>query len=313
MQDRLGMICVDLDRHAGGSDGVQVWDENPVVRHFGWTTREAPDRTFCERTPSGGWHLWFVAPPGLSVPTSHGAIGAGIDLLSDNAIAVTSPTAGYAAVSGPPTVSDIPAVIIGLDLDADWQARLARSSGSSTPARTRERAYLRRVLDDECQIIRRAVKTCRHETIRDATIRVIAVALGCHEDPTHVEHSLLEAARHVLPEDTRDAERTVRDALSWGVENCTPRGPSYQTTLADFCLQRRLEDWRVLLSTFDWRGHGGPTRRAVAEAIVQIAEINGRGTISPTTSDLSILANVCDSTFRRHRGVCQELCVNGVI
>jgi hypothetical protein len=53
-----GVVALDLDRHAGGADGIAAFAAACAAHGTTW-----PD-TFTVRTPRGGLHLYFRAPAG---------------------------------------------------------------------------------------------------------------------------------------------------------------------------------------------------------------------------------------------------------
>jgi hypothetical protein len=61
-----GIVGLDLDRHAGGADGIAVFAALCTVYGQPWPA------TFTVATPSGGRHLYFRVPPGTTAVSSVG-------------------------------------------------------------------------------------------------------------------------------------------------------------------------------------------------------------------------------------------------
>lgn len=122
----IGVVCgadsawivIDLDRHAGGADGLAAWRQ--LEAEAGYATP-----TLYQDTPSGGRHLIF-RHPGFELRNSAGSLlPAGIDVRGDGGYVVVAPTPGYVWHDAP--VADLP----------DWL--LARFSAQA-PAGERSRA-----------------------------------------------------------------------------------------------------------------------------------------------------------------------------
>ena len=69
-----GIVVIDLDRHAGGADGVPAFKQ--LIEAHGPLPAGVPTL----RTPSGGLHLFFRQPDGEPFGNGRGDLPAGIDV-----------------------------------------------------------------------------------------------------------------------------------------------------------------------------------------------------------------------------------------
>jgi len=79
-----GVFAVDID--VGETDGHQTWKDRLAVEE------EPVPETFTVDTPSGGTHLYFLAPPGVQIKSANGALGDSIDVKGNGGYVVAPPS-----------------------------------------------------------------------------------------------------------------------------------------------------------------------------------------------------------------------------
>lgn len=88
---RSGCFAVDIDRHEDKPDGLKAWQGLIEQLAGGSKTEVGP----AQQTPSGGYHLLFKAPPGLTLP---GKLAPGVDLKFNGYVCTGEP--GYKTLDG---------------------------------------------------------------------------------------------------------------------------------------------------------------------------------------------------------------------
>ncbi|MGW7604477.1 bifunctional DNA primase/polymerase [Streptomyces antimycoticus] len=198
----LRLIGLDLDRH-GASDGVA--ELNQLAAEHGFTI----PRTLTVCTPSNGFHLWFTAPEGVTVPNSAGRVGPGIDVRGTGGYLVGPGSIGTKGEYllhpnlGEVDVQPAPDVLLRLMLPAP----VAPVQRRTAPLlRTRDAA-----LDGLVRIVAGAQEGQRNSRLYWAACKVWAHVADGHMDAATAERALVDAAvARGLVE--RDALRTVASA-----------------------------------------------------------------------------------------------------
>lgn len=89
-----GLVVIDVDAHDDGPDGWTSWCR--------LVTDHAPGGrlvdTFEVTTPSGGQHVFFVAPAGEPIKNSASKVGPGVDVRGDGGYVVAAPSRTDAGV-----------------------------------------------------------------------------------------------------------------------------------------------------------------------------------------------------------------------
>jgi hypothetical protein len=84
MGERSGLIAIDLDLH-GDSDGSS-WYEERFAEH---------PATLMHQTRSGGCHLLYQMPAGITIKNSVGKLAAGVDVRGEGGYVIMPPSPGY--------------------------------------------------------------------------------------------------------------------------------------------------------------------------------------------------------------------------
>ena len=103
-----GLVVVDLDTPKPGEAVPDRWVElgigsgAGVLRTLARQHDTTVTPTFAVTTPSGGWHLYYTAPPGVALRNTHDVIGWRIDTRAHGGYVVAPgsllPTGGYTLV-----------------------------------------------------------------------------------------------------------------------------------------------------------------------------------------------------------------------
>lgn len=76
-----GLVVADVD----GDQGAETWAA--LKQEHGFS-----DETVQATTPGGGMHYYFAAPPGLTIPSSVGKVGPGVDIRAAGGYVVAPPS-----------------------------------------------------------------------------------------------------------------------------------------------------------------------------------------------------------------------------
>lgn len=122
-----GIVVIDVDtKH--DQDGMHHWKE--LCMSVGWT-----DKTYTEKTPSGGYHYFFKHPGG-EVRSSDGKLASGVDVRGDQdqggGNIVVAPTSGYSIVRNIPMVDMPPALVEACRAASSKTADRSRGDGVSS-------------------------------------------------------------------------------------------------------------------------------------------------------------------------------------
>ncbi|MFJ1995717.1 bifunctional DNA primase/polymerase [Streptomyces asiaticus] len=196
------LIGLDLDRH-GTADGCA--ELTRLAAEHGFTIPHT--LTVC--TPSDGYHLWFTAPEGATVPNSAGRVGPGIDVRGTGGYLVGPGSVGTKGEYvlhpklGEAVVQPIPAALLRLMLPA----RVTPVQRRASPLlRTRDAA-----LEGLVRVVAGAQEGQRNSRLYWAACKAWAHVADGHMDAATAERALVEAAvSQGLAE--RDASRTVASA-----------------------------------------------------------------------------------------------------
>jgi hypothetical protein len=100
-----GLVVIDLDTPKHGETAPDRWAAHgihsgtEVLRALAYQQDTTVTPTFAVTTPSGGWHLYYTAPPGAQLRNTHDAIGWKIDTRAHGGYVVapgsSAPPNGY--------------------------------------------------------------------------------------------------------------------------------------------------------------------------------------------------------------------------
>ncbi|MFE0460491.1 bifunctional DNA primase/polymerase [Kitasatospora sp. NPDC058965] len=213
-QEPHHLVGIDLDvKH--GQDGPANF--RALAEQHGF---EIPPTTTVA-TPSGGWHLWFTAPPGTRIPNSQSKLGPGIDVRGTAGLLVgpgSRTTAGeyrFAPGSDPHTITPLPAPLLAL-LTAG--PRTVTTVALPDPAVLRERvraqgAYNDAVLTREGDKIRAQKQPGRKTRLWSCSATVGRhVAAGTLAESVAFEALMSAGLSTGL--DARTCERTIRSGFA---------------------------------------------------------------------------------------------------
>ncbi len=195
--DRL--VIIDVDR----ADGLAELGPLP--------------RTLTARSGGGGWHLYFLRPPGLCLSFRVDRFPAGIEV-----------KLGATGTVAPPSVHPDTgrcytwARWLPLTVAPTWLLGRLRCSAQAVdaPSFARQRvhgptAYGRAVLDRKARLVAQAVEGTRHNALNGAAFACAQLIPSGHLEPDVVEEVLMEAAVSTgLP--LLEIRRTIARALADG-------------------------------------------------------------------------------------------------
>ncbi|WP_328881821.1 bifunctional DNA primase/polymerase [Streptomyces sp. NBC_00299] len=217
-----GLLVVDLDvckpeEPEGAPDGATSF------KALCERADEPIPYTYQVRTPSGGRHLYFTAPPGSRFKNSVNRLGPHIDTRAwgGYVVAAGSTTAhGAYEVAENAPVAPLPPWLTALLVES------LRPTAPTALAPVRDGTRAAQVaLDRECAVIQAACEggpNGRNKTLHTSTCKVARfVAWG------HISRSTVEEAVQAAGESTglpaAECRTTIRSAIEWILANATPR------------------------------------------------------------------------------------------
>ncbi|MEU6420238.1 bifunctional DNA primase/polymerase [Streptomyces spiralis] len=214
-----GLLVVDLDvpkpeEQEGAPDGATSF--KALCERAG----QPFPLTYQVRTPSGGRHLYFTAPPGARLKCSVKRLAPHID---------TRAWGGYVVAPGSTTEEGVYEVAEVAPVAAlpDWLAALLTepTKPEAAPAPTRVwdgTKAARTALERECAVIRAASEGGRNTTLYRSTCKVARFVAWGHIARTTVEEAIQAAGESTgLP--AAECRATIRSAMEWLIANATPR------------------------------------------------------------------------------------------
>ena len=207
-----GLVVIDLDTPKLGQTAPQRWatlgigSGAGVLRALARQHNTALTPTFAVTTPSGGWHLYYTAPPGVQLRNTHDVIGWKIDTRAHGGYVVAP---GSLLSTGRYTlVDDRDPAELPSWLDQALTPQPATALSASAPAAaTNPSGYAAAAVRGECQRVRTAPPGQHNAVLCRA-----AYALG-----------QLIGAQLLDPDTARTALTAAADALIAADCDCTPR------------------------------------------------------------------------------------------
>ncbi|WP_225826775.1 bifunctional DNA primase/polymerase [Streptomyces naphthomycinicus] len=214
-----GLLVVDLDtpEHKGSSDAP---DGAASFRALCERAGHAVPATYRTRTPSGGTHLYFTAPPGLRLGNTAGTVAASVD---------TRGWGGYVVAAGSSTPAgryEALCASVAVPLPSWLQALLqpapARPAGLlRLPAVDGSRAALA-ALDAECAVVAAAPEGLRNMTLNRCAFKVGRfVAWG--DLPRQVAEDAFQGIGEAAGLTAAECRTTIRSALDSSIRKARPR------------------------------------------------------------------------------------------
>jgi hypothetical protein len=232
-----GLVVVDLDTPKPGETAPDRWatlgisSGAGVLRALACQHDTTVTPTFAVTTPSGGWHLYYTAPPGARLRNTHDAIGWKID---------TRAHGGYVVAPGCPVAPGgyellddrEPAELPGWLHQALTPKPSIGLSTSTVAAAANSRGYAAAAVHGECQRVRTAPPG-QHNAVLCRAAYALGQLVGAgllHEttaraDLTTAADALISADCDCTP---REVARVITAGLAAGARN--PRRTTVRTS-----------------------------------------------------------------------------------
>jgi hypothetical protein len=211
------LVVIDLDTDPGnGPDGAQTFAELAAARSV-----TAPP-TYTVRTPSGGRHLYFTAPPGVRLRNSAGTLGPHIDTRAEGGYVVASgstlPTGGY-ELTDDTHPAELPAWIIQALLDHPTRP----AAGPARLTTERRPAYVAAAVRGETGRVR-AAPAGQHNAVLSRAAYALGQLTGAGLlDPTTAHAELATAATALITArcdcTPREVDRVITAGLAAGARH----------------------------------------------------------------------------------------------
>jgi hypothetical protein len=217
-----GLLVVDLDvpkeeEQEGAPDGATSF------KALCERAEQPYPYTYQVRTPSGGRHLYFTAPPGARLKCSVKRLAPNVDTRAWGGYVVaagsTTPQGAYEVAEAAP-VAPLPTWLTAL-LNAPAKPA---DPPALAPVRDGTKAA-RTALERECAVI---AATCeggpngRNSTLHKSACKVARFVAWGHI-PRHTVEEAIQAAGESTGLPAAECRTTIRSAMEWILANATPR------------------------------------------------------------------------------------------
>lgn len=205
-----GLLVVDLD-NKHGVDGEASFAE-VAAAHGGI------QRTYTVRTQSGGKHLYFKRPAGVSVPSKNGWLP-NVDVRADTGYVIAPPSrvigGGAYTVEELRAIEEAPAWLVEALKNPYWSDR---PRGEKKPFSGHAMPYALAVLKGELEAVATCPDGCRNATLNTCAFRLWGWVAGGELAEDEVQDGLESAAQACgLPQ--TEALKTIASAKRAGMEH----------------------------------------------------------------------------------------------
>lgn len=211
-----GLVVLDLDTPTNGDTAADGAEELAALCQ---TRGVALPGTYSVTTPSGGRHLYFTSPDGVTLRNTSGTLGARIDTRAQGGYVVAPgsllASGGYELVDDEDP-AELPAWLVQALLE-----RPAQPDSSPREIATHHRsAYAQAALDGECQRVRNAPAGQHNTVLSTAAFNLGQLIPTQLLDHTTTEHALTTAADPLATSDCacthHEITRVIRAGLTAG-------------------------------------------------------------------------------------------------
>ncbi|MGW5396261.1 bifunctional DNA primase/polymerase [Streptomyces sp. NPDC003952] len=204
-----GLVVIDLDTPKANS-GQDAPGGAETFTALCERAGQAVPTTYRTRTPSGGAHLYFTAPPGIRLGNTAGKLAPFIDTRAHGGYVVapgSTTAAGTYEVTDPSPVVELPAWLLSL-----LQPPAPRPAPLRMPAAVRGGSVARAALHAECEAVRQAPAQQANNTLNRSAFKVGRfVAWG--DIPRKEVEEAFQAAGEERGLTVAECRSTIRSAL----------------------------------------------------------------------------------------------------
>ncbi|GHA52794.1 bifunctional DNA primase/polymerase [Streptomyces purpurascens] len=215
-----GLLVIDLDvckqgEEEGAPDGAAS------LQALCERTGEELPPTYQVRTPSGGRHLYFTAPPGGKLPSSVKRLGPHIDTRAWGGYVVapssTTPDGGYEVLDDAP-VAPLPRWLTALLVEPSTPA--VAPAPLLIPEAVTRRA--RAALERETASVAATKEGGRNRRLLEG-VRALGRFVAWGEIARDVVEEAFQAGGETAGLPASECRATIRSALDWSIRTCRPR------------------------------------------------------------------------------------------
>ncbi|MCP2242734.1 bifunctional DNA primase/polymerase [Lentzea aerocolonigenes] len=178
--------------------------------------------TYAARTPSGGTHLYFLAPKGTALRNTAGTLGWLVDTRAHGGYVIappsTTPAGRYEITDDRPPV-ELPAWLV--QAPAVKPPMAVSAPNQSAPAQ--RSAYLDAIVRGECAKVAAAQRSRHNKTLFQAALSLGQLVGGNEISHSDAAHMLEQSAAHMAAGDCdctpRQITATVQSGLKLGATN----------------------------------------------------------------------------------------------
>ncbi|MFF4485009.1 bifunctional DNA primase/polymerase [Streptomyces sp. NPDC001544] len=216
-----GLLVIDLDvckpgEKEGAPDGAASL--SALCERAG----EQLPPTYQVRTPSGGRHLYFTAPPGGRLHSSVNRLGPHVDTRAWGGYVVapgsTTPDGAYEVLDDAP-VAELPHWLVPLLIEPSRPTATVPAPLLIHESVTRR---ARAALEREVASVARTTEGSRNNRLLEGA-RALGRFVAWGEIPRNVVEEAFQAGGEAAGLSASECRATIRSALDWSIRTCRPR------------------------------------------------------------------------------------------
>ncbi|WLW53247.1 bifunctional DNA primase/polymerase [Streptomyces sp. YU58] len=218
-----GLVVVDLDvpKEKNGKGSSDAPDGATSFAALCERAGQSWPATYTVRTPSGGLHLYFTAPPDVHLPCTARTVAANVDTRAwgGNIVAAgsTTPQGVYKVTD------DHPAAIL-----PDWLSQRLQTAPKPVavpaplliPGQSTRRATV--ALERETAAVRGTSEGGRNNRLLEGA-RALGRFVAWGEIPRNVVEEAFQASGETAGLSAGECRTTIQSALDWSIRTCRPR------------------------------------------------------------------------------------------
>jgi putative DNA primase/helicase len=167
--------------------------------------------TWKARTPSGGLHLHFRLPEGVTLKNTASVLGEGLDIRTEGGYIIAAPSPGYAWLTNGTRLAPAPEWLLRLLTTPPEKEECKITRAGSTTA------YGRKALENECALVALAAVGQRNNVLNIAALKIGQLVAGGQVEQSEAESCLLHAAdRAGLTE--AESRKTILSGFNAGLD-----------------------------------------------------------------------------------------------
>lgn len=195
-----GLVVIDVDIKAGAR-GMEWLNDN----------KDALPETRTHKTRSGGLHLLFRAPEGITIRNSASRVAPGIDVRGDGGYIIVPPSPGY-VVADQTEPADMPRWLI-----RECMRQEPEPAPAYRPHEIHER-YVQAAIDGEVLAVIRAGEGTRNDRLNVAAVK-LGTLIAAGQMSRSTAEAELQRAGQQSGLDAKETTATIKSGIDFGLQH----------------------------------------------------------------------------------------------